>query len=134
MKTKLFCTLLILSTLVGCEKITGVYYCIKNDTQHDIKIEHIGAYVQEKEFRIAPSQVYKAFWGDPKFETFPSEVDTFYLFIDNKTYMDVFDLKTSLTRMENYVYDKTEKKVNSEISYDIFTIGENYLNSLIEMN
>ncbi|OQB29531.1 MAG: hypothetical protein BWY08_01846 [Bacteroidetes bacterium ADurb.Bin174] len=131
MKTKLFCTLLILSTLVGCEKITGVYYCIKNDTQHDIKIEHIGMWVQEKEFHIAPSQVYEAFYSSIDFETLPSREDTFYVFMDNKKYMDIFDLKTSLTRPLNYVYDTTKKTKTA--SYAVFSINKEYIDSLIEI-
>ncbi|MDD4489949.1 MAG: hypothetical protein PHD30_05540 [Paludibacter sp.] len=135
MKTYYYYYLIFIISILfsGCDKITGGYYCIKNDTQYDIKIEHIGDNVHEKEFNIAPSQVYKAFWGSPDFETVPYSTDTFYIAINNKIYMDTYNLLTSLTRLENYVYDRTEKKINSETSYSIFTINEDYLNSLIEI-
>jgi hypothetical protein len=134
MKIYNFLTVAIAIIFSGCDKTTGGYYCIKNDTQYDIKVEHverIGAGVVHNEFNIAPSQVYKAFWGSPDFETFPSSLDTFYITANNIIYMDTYDLSTSLTHMYNYVYDKTSETKNA--SYSIFYINENYISSLIEV-
>jgi len=132
MKTSYLLLISIIFLFSACEKTTGGYYCIKNDTQHDIKIEHIGGYLyNENKFNIAPSQVYEAFYVSSDFETLPYITDTFYVFIEDKKYMDIFDLKNSLIRTENYVFDKTKETKNT--SYYIFNINENYINSLIEM-
>ena len=131
MKAKLFCTLLILSSLVGCDKTRGRYFCIKNDTQHEIKIEHVGVRAPRYEFHLSPDQEYRAFYASVDFETLPTREDTFYIFMNNMKYMDIDKLKISLTHSYDYVFDTT-KEVKSS-SCRIFSVNKEYIDSLIEI-
>jgi len=129
---KMYYFLIIVITILfsGCDKTTGVYKCIKNETSYDIKIEQVRKSIL-KEYSISSGEEVKAFYVSSDFETFPSETDTFYIFINNKKYMDTYNLSTSLTHLNNYVLDKTKETRNT--SYYIFNVNENYINSLIEM-